>query len=150
MKTSTLFPAYGPRSYRFVRRLFWRQVQRLEQSLSHPNAAQDKTLAALLKGLRGTVLEEKYGLKNVRTFREFRDAIPIQSYDDIAPLIDRILNGEQRVLSRERIRGFVETSGTQSTPKLIPITASWSAHIRRAQLYWVLGLLRDFPSISQG
>ena len=127
-----------------------RHIQNFERSLFDPKDAQQKTLIELLSGLRGTVIEEQFGLNNVRTLQAFRKAIPLQSYDDLAPLIDRVVAGEQRVLSREKIRGFVETSGTQSAPKLIPITASWSSHIKRAQLYWVLALLRDFPSIAQG
>ena len=149
MTTTPLFPAHGPRSYRILRGLYFRQIKYFERSLSHPQDAQQRTFAGLLKGLRGTVLAEKYGLNNVRSLQEFRSAIPIQSYDDVAPFVERILAGE-KVLSHEKVRGFVETCGTQSIPKLIPITASWSAHIRQAQLFWVLGLLRDFPSISQG
>ena len=104
MKTSTLFPAHGPRSYRFIRRLFQRQIQHFERSLSRPKEAQENTLDEVLKGLRGTFLEEKYGLKNIHTLSEFRSAIPLQSYDDISPLIERIHSGEKRVLSREKVR----------------------------------------------
>ena len=76
---------------------------------------------------------------------------PLQSYDDVAPLVQRVLAGENRILSREKVQGFVETSGTQATPEVNPdYEEAWSSHIRRAQLLWVLGLLRDFPSISQG
>ena len=150
MKTPTLFPSSGPRSYRFLRTLLFRRVREFELALAHPKEAQCRTFSDLRKGLRGTVLEKKYKLDAIRTLEDFRAAVPIQSYDDVAPLVQQSINGERRVLSREKIQGFVETSGTQSTPKLIPITASWSAHIRQAQLLWVLGLLRDFPSISQG
>ena len=150
MKTSTLFPSYGPRSYRFVRGLFSRQIQQFEWSLARPKDAQAQTFTDLMKGLRGTVLENAHNLSGVRTLDDFRQAVPIQSYDDVAPLVQRLLAGEKSVLSREKVRGFVETSGTQATPKLIPITRGWSAHIRRAQLLWVIGLLRDFPSISHG
>ena len=150
MKTSTLFPSSGPRSYRFVRGLFSRQIEQFEWSLARPKEAQDQTFTDLMKGLRGTVLENAHNLIGVRTLDDFRQAVPIQSYDDVAPLVQRLLAGEKSVLSREKVRGFVETSGTQATPNLIPITRGWSAHIRRAQLLWVIGLLRDFPSISHG
>ena len=53
-------------------------------------------------------------------------------------------------MSTERVTRFVETSGTQSTPKLIPVTKSWSQHVQNAQMLWVLALLRDYPAISNG
>ena len=90
MKTSTLFPAYGPRSYRFVRGVFWRRIQHFERSLLHPQDAQEKTLASILKGLHGTAIEEKYGLKNIRGLQEFRSAVPIHSYDDVAPFVEHL------------------------------------------------------------
>ena len=150
MKTSPIFPASGPRTYRFVKTVFFRQIKEFEWSLSHPREAQHRTFTDIMKRVRGTALEREYNLNRVRTLKDLRQAVPIQSYADVEPFVQRMLTGEARVLSREKIQGFVETSGTQSTPKLIPVTASWSAHIRRAQMLWVLGLLRDFPSISQG
>ena len=96
------------------------------------------------------MLEAHFDLKSMRTLEDFRRAVPIQTYTDIEPFINRVVAGEPRVMTREKVTGFVETSGTQSTPKLIPITKSWSSHIRTAQLLWVLGLLRDHPAIAQG
>ena len=144
-----IFPSNGPKSYRFTRLLLNRQVAAFEYSLLHPVAAQKKVLSAILRGVRGTISAEQHGLNRVQNLMEYRSAVPIQSYEDIKPLVDRILNGECRILNNEKIRGFVETSGTQSTPKLIPITKSWATHVRQAQLLWMLGLLRDFPSISK-
>ena len=77
MKTSTLFPSSGPRSYRFVRSLFSRQIQQFEWSLSHPKESQLETFADLRKRLRGTVLEEKYNLSGVRTLNDYRQAVPV-------------------------------------------------------------------------
>jgi hypothetical protein len=111
--------------------------------------AQKKVLSAILRGVRGTASAEQHGLNTIKNLTEYRSAIPIQSYEDIKPLIDRILNGESRILSNEKIQGFVETSGTQSTPKLIPISKTWARQVRQAQLLWMLGLLRDYPAISK-
>jgi hypothetical protein len=144
-----IFPLNGPKSYRFTRFLLNRQVAAFEHSLVDPEEAQSKVLSAILRGVRGTVSAEQHGLNTVQTLIEYRSAVPIQSYEEIEPLVDRILKGERRILSNEKIQGFVETSGTQSTPKLIPITKSWARQVRQAQLLWMLGLLRDFPSISK-
>lgn len=149
MTHSLIFPSNGPKSYRFTRLLLNRQVTAFEHSLVHPEMAQKKVLSSILRGVRGTASAEHHGLNNIRTLMEYRSAIPIQSYEDIKPLIDRILNGESRILSNEKIQGFVETSGTQSVPKLIPISKSWATQVRQAQLLWMLGVLRDFPSISK-
>jgi len=150
MKQPLIFPTEGPRSYRILRLLLSRTVNQLEQSSNEPQTAQLRVLTGIRRNLVGTALESHFKLKGIRTLQDFRTAIPIQTYTDVEPFISRVVSGEHKVMSREKISGFVETSGTQSTPKLIPITKSWSSHIRTAQLLWVLGLLRDYPAIAQG
>ncbi len=148
MKTP-LFPHIGPRNYRLFRLLLIRQVRAFERSLIEPQQAQQSVLGAVLKNVRPTVQGKHFSLSNVRTLEEFRQAVPIQSYRDIEHWVERVVKGESQVLTKEKITGFVETSGTQSKPKLIPVTKSWSTGVRNAQLLWVLALLRDFPSITE-
>ncbi len=149
MDSPTLFPKKGPRNYQLLHLWMSRSVSELERSIVHPQQAQQGVFRSIRRNIKGTVSEKVHSLHRVQTLDEFRRAVPLQSYADIQPLIDRIVEGEKNVLTSEPVRGFVETSGTQSKPKLIPVTKSWSAHIRTAQLLWVLALLRDFPRISK-
>ncbi len=149
MDTPTLFPKKGPRNYQLLHLWMSRTVSDFEHSLAKPQQAQEAVFRTIRNSVKGTVSEKIHSLQKVKTLAEFRRAVPIQSYSDIEALIDRIVVGEKNILTSDTVRGFVETSGTQSKPKLIPVTQSWSAHIRKAQLLWVLALLRDFPRISK-
>ena len=148
MKTSTLFPVYGPRSYRFVRRIleedsaFW-------WSLSHPKDAQEKTLASLLKCLRGTAIEKSMS-ENIRGLQEFRSAIPIQSYDDVAPFVERILYGENRVLSREKVLGFVKDLRYPVYTKIDTDYGELVVFYKTSTIVLGTWFTQRFPSISQG
>jgi hypothetical protein len=54
--------------------------------------------------------------------RQAFEKLPITTYADYAPYIERIAAGEQNVLSREPVIYFSTTSGTTGPPKMIPVT----------------------------
>ncbi|MET0637964.1 MAG: GH3 auxin-responsive promoter family protein [Chitinophagaceae bacterium] len=99
-------------------------------------AVQDQQviLENLLKIGRNTEFGKQNGLQNVKTYEEFRQAVPIRDYEQLRPYIDLIKQGKHNVLWKGRPIYFAKTSGTTSGTKYIPITKdSIPNHINTAR-----------------
>ncbi|XOD67606.1 MAG: GH3 auxin-responsive promoter family protein [Flavobacteriales bacterium Tduv] len=87
-----------------------------------PIQTQNEALLILLDAAKGTRFGEAHGLKAVRTYEEFKRAVPIRDYETFRPYIDRILSGEVNVLCKGKPLYLTKTSGTTSGVKYIPLT----------------------------
>lgn len=146
----SLFPNSGSRTYRLMRLLMGRQIRQFEHSTQDPKSAQESVLRAICSNMSDTTFGRSHQISTIRNFDDFRQQIPMREYQEFDEWMHPTIQGQSKVFTRERVTGFVETSGTQAAPKLIPVTSSWSRHIRNAQMLWVLALLRDFPSMTNG
>lgn len=76
-----------------------------------------------------------------RTMEAFRDRVPIVSYDDLVPWIDRIRDGESDVLFRGRPIGYERTGGSTGGSKLIPYSSEGLRDFQSAVLPWLIGVI---------
>lgn len=76
--------------------------------------------------------------------------MPIASYDDLRPAIERMAAGEPEVLVSERVIAFEETGGSTGGAKLIPCGEESLAAFRRALLPWLDDLAAAHPAITRG
>jgi hypothetical protein len=60
--------------------------------------------------------------KDIRTYEDFKQAIPVRDYEDLTPYINQILEGKENVLWEGKPLYFAKTSGTTSGIKYIPIS----------------------------
>ncbi len=102
---------------------FARRVARSIDAWSrHPLEAQQKQFERLLRKGRRTAYGEAHHFEQIKTYEDFRQAVPLIDYEDLRPWIDRIIAGEKDVLWPGRPRYFAKTSGTTSGVKYIPLT----------------------------
>lgn len=95
---------------------------------------QESILQDLLKTGRTTEFGKQSGLDAVRTYEEFKQAVPIRDYEQLKPFIEMIKEGKHNVLWKGRPIYFAKTSGTTSGTKYIPITKeSIPNHINTAR-----------------
>ncbi len=90
-------------------------------------------LNKLLTKARDTEWGRKYGYKNIRNYEDYRERVPIQSYDDLKPFITRMVNGEKNVLWPSVVRWYARSSGTTNDKsKFIPVTDEilWRCHYK--------------------
>ena len=97
---------------------------RIEEWISQPIAAQREVLQDLITHGQYTEFGRKYGFKEMFTIRNFKQAVPIQEYEDLKPYIERIMDGEdEQLLWNTPVSWFAKSSGTTSDKsKFIPIT----------------------------
>ncbi len=123
---------------------------RYRSALRNVQGAQRTILARYLTRNAATVIGKEYGFRHIRSLAEFRERVPLSRYDDYVPLVQRIMRGEERVLTSDRIRLLQPSSGSTHAAKLIPYTASLQREFRRAVAAWMVDLLRMRPQLLGG
>lgn len=124
-----------------------RVFRRFERDLSRLREAQEAALARALRQVRGGEFSRRSGLERVRTRDELRRALPLQRYEDLRGVIERVGAGEPAALFAPGVapRMFATSSGTTSRTKLIPVTPAFIADYRRGWNTFGLKLLSDHP-----
>src|SRR3954454_23606677 len=72
------------------------------------------------------------------------DELPIVTYDDLVPWIERIVAGEPDVLFAGRPVAYERTSGSSGAAKLIPYSAEGLLDFQRSVVPWLARTVRDF------
>jgi hypothetical protein len=97
-------------------------------------ADQNAVLQYLLKNGAVTVFGKDHNLSEVKTYEDFKKAVPVRDYEDFVSYIEKIKKGDQNVLWKGRPIYFAKTSGTTSGVKYIPISKeSMPNHINGAR-----------------
>lgn len=85
---------------------------------------QRQQLRYLLGKARNTTWGKRYAFAEISGYDTFRERIPLQSYEDLHPFIERMINGEKDVLWPSTVRWYAQSSGTTNDrSKYIPVTS---------------------------
>lgn len=99
------------------------RLNAIEQWMEHPVETQRDVLQHLITQGQYTEFGRKYQLNKTFRIRDFKEAVPIHSYDDLKPFIDRMMQGEEHVLWNTPVEWFAKSSGTTSDrSKFIPLS----------------------------
>lgn len=109
--------------------LMRRRIARIQGVLADPIGAQQEQLRRLLASAGGAEYGKTYGLRDCRTYETFRSRVPIVTYEELWPFIERTMHGERDVLWPGRTRLFAKSSGTTGArSKFIPVTSASLHH----------------------
>jgi hypothetical protein len=99
------------------------RVSRLENIKRNPHFHQKTILLKHLDVHRKTEIGQAFDFRKIKSPEEFRRRVPIHSYEDIHPSIERMMKGERDVLAKGRVNWYAKSSGTTSArSKFIPVT----------------------------
>jgi hypothetical protein len=102
--------------------LRWR-MSRIEAFMQNPIQTQNDLLTGLLSDARNTEFGKKYDFGSIKTYEQFRNTVPVSTYEQLFPYIDRVFKGEQNILWPSEITKFAKSSGTTNArSKLIPVS----------------------------
>lgn len=130
------------------RRLFY--IDRFIEATCDPGAAQLHKLLEITRRNRDTVFGRAHDFGQIRSVADYQERVPVQTYDDLAPSIERVKRGEKRILTADDPMMFAVTSGTTGKAKYIPVTPSYLdeyIHGMQIQNYFILD---DYPQIGEG
>jgi hypothetical protein len=128
----------------------WSPHHQLRRAHKDPVVAQAAQLDWLLRANASSAYGRKYGFSRLRNAREFQSTVPIVDYDELRPWVERIKEGEQRVLTEERVLMLEKTSGSSSAAKYIPYTSSLREEFQRAVGAWMFDLYTNNPALVGG
>ena len=104
----------------------WVNLKRLHQIelfRKYPYDVQHEVFLKLLEQASQTTWGIQYGYNSICSIDDFQKQVPISTYDDMKPYIQRSRNGEQNLLWPTEIKWFAKSSGTISDKsKFIPVS----------------------------
>ena len=124
--------------------------RRFERALSDPGSAQRAVLARILRENADSEFGRTHRFGSIRSVGEYRERIAPRTYDDCTAEIDRIVRGEQGILTVAAVRCVEPSGGSSGASKLVPYTAPLLAEFSAATMPWVFDLLRHRPRLRAG
>ncbi|MBP2284162.1 hypothetical protein H4V97_002480 [Flavobacterium sp. CG_23.5] len=99
------------------------RIHQIELFLKYPNEVQEELLMNLIQSSKNTVLGKKYEYSSINSYATFAERIPISTYEELQPMIERTRKGEQNVFWETPIKWFAKSSGTTNAKsKFIPVS----------------------------
>lgn len=100
-----------------------KRIHQIELFMKYPNEVQEELLFSLLRNAEGTVFGKQYDFSSIKSYDTFSERIPIVTYEDIQPYIERARQGEANVFWNTPIKWFAKSSGTtDAKSKFIPVS----------------------------
>ena len=111
-------------------RLLWRPFLRQTQD---PEAAQRQVLRSILQRHQATAFGREHRFAEIATPEEYAARVPIRTYEDLRPYIERQEEHKSPELVAEQPIMYARTSGTTGQAKYIPILPDTIVRYRRNQ-----------------
>jgi len=99
------------------------RIHQIELFLKYPNEVQEELLMNLIRRAENTVIGAQYDFSSITSYTTFSERVPVATYEDLQPLIERTRQGEQNVFWDAPIKWFAKSSGTTNAKsKFIPVS----------------------------
>jgi hypothetical protein len=100
-----------------------KRIHQMELFMKYPIEVQDEWFRKLVRTARNTEFGRKYNFATIETYEQFAERVPIHTYEQLFPYIQRLMRGEQNILWPSEIRWFSKSSGTTNArSKFIPVS----------------------------
>ncbi len=100
-----------------------KRFHEIELFMKYPLEVQREWQMKLVRSARDTAYGKEFGFEDIRHYEDYRNRVPVVSYEDLVPRIDRLRNGEQNILWPTEIKWFAKSSGTTSQrSKFLPVS----------------------------
>jgi hypothetical protein len=118
------------RSFRWYYQQRYRRIKRFNR---HPHETQRELWKQLIEAGRHTEWGMIYDYRSLRQPEDYAKQVPLQTYEELKPYIERMMMGEKDVLWNGTVKWFSKSSGTTSSKsKYIPVSRQnlYQCHIR--------------------
>ena len=101
-----------------------KRIHQIELFIKYPHDVQNELLLNLIQRSKYTEVGKKYNFSSILSYHQFAEIIPISTYEDLEPLIERSRKGENNIFWPEPIKFFAKSSGTTNAKsKFIPVSS---------------------------
>lgn len=100
-----------------------KRIHQMELFIKYPLEVQRESLLSLVEKAKDTEWGRKHRYGKIETIQQFKDQVPVSTYEQFYPWIEKTLKGRQNVLWPSKIKWFAKSSGTtNAASKFIPVT----------------------------
>lgn len=93
----------------------------IERKTKEPMKAQEETLKKILGRNKNCELGKKYNFADIKTIEDYQKKVPLSTYEDYAPYVDRMINNrENNIMFSGRNVRYCSSSGSVGKPKILP------------------------------
>jgi len=105
--------------------LIKKRIHQIDLFMKYPHEVQEEWFKKLIQTAKDTEWGKKYDYESINSVQTFSERVPISTYEELKPYIDRLREGEQNLLWPEEVKWFAKSSGTTAAKsKFIPVTES--------------------------
>lgn len=99
------------------------RIGRINHFKEYPIETQFGVFNSLIERGKFTEFGIENGFSDIKSIKEFQERVPVVSYEDFYPWIERVLKGEKNVIWPSEISWFSKSSGTTNArSKFIPVS----------------------------
>jgi hypothetical protein len=106
--------------------LYWlikKRIHQIELFIKYPHEVQGEWFRKLIQAAEETEWGKQYGYSSIYNVDQFKERVPISTYEDLKPQIDLLREGKQNILWPTEIKWFAKSSGTtDNKSKYIPVS----------------------------
>lgn len=100
-----------------------KRIHQMELFLKYPHEVQNELLLKLVHKAKNTEIGKKYGFKDIRSYNDFTQQVPITNYEASHEMIERARRGESNIFWPSPVKLFAQSSGTTNAKsKYIPVS----------------------------
>lgn len=121
-----------------------------DRAAADPVRAQEAYLLALLAANADTEYGRKFGFRGIRTPAEFAARVPLVTYADLEPYVQRLMAGERNLLTAEAPIFYALSTGTTGGVKQIPVTPAYRREFQKTVQVAFWHVFRRFPRAFTG
>ncbi|MBR6620163.1 MAG: GH3 auxin-responsive promoter family protein [Clostridia bacterium] len=99
-------------------------LAKVEATTKNPMKAQEKLLNKIIRKNKNCELGKKFGFADIHSIDDFRAKVPLTTYEDYDPLVDRMIqNKENNLMYSGYNFRYCSSSGSVGKPKILPKSA---------------------------
>ena len=98
-------------------------LDRMERDSLRGNAVMQELLMELIRKNENTEYGRKYGFRSIHSYVDYAAKVPLSTFEDYEPYIERMLcRNHRNLLTSDEVVYYAHTSGTTGASKMIPCT----------------------------
>ncbi len=125
-----------------------RQYERFVRLCHDAANVQDRVLRRKIAAHADSDFGREHGFDSIRSYADFASRVPVRTYEELGPYVERVVSGDARALlgAGQRVLMFAMTSGSTDQPKYIPVTPDFLREYRRGWNVFGGKAVLDHPS----
>lgn len=133
---------------KFLLSTYAKRFKKIDFFQKNPLEVQLAVFSRLVEAAKNTQWGRQYNYNSIANVEIFQQRLPLQTYEDVKPYIDRVRRGEQNILWSTPVKWFSKSSGTTgSKSKFIPVTRESLNHCHfRGSKDVVMSYIRHNPT----